>query len=221
MINWALAKEMVAVGRRLYERGLIVATEGNYSMRIDNYRLFATPKGFSKGELSVDDIVSIDMNGNRLTGKHDVSSEIALHLEVYRQRPEVQAVIHAHPPYCIALMLAGESLDKPLLAESVIMLGKVPTAKFALPSTIEVPQSILPYIRRTDCILLDCHGSLTVGNSLKEALDKLELMEHTAKSYLAALRIGPVKELPKEKIEALMELREKRYKINWPIIPFY
>jgi L-fuculose-phosphate aldolase len=220
MISWSITKEMLAVGKRLYDKHFIVATEGNYSFKIDDWRIIATPSGLCKGKLSPEDLVVINNNGFRLSGRHKVSTEIAMHLEVYRQRPEVRAVIHAHPPGCTALMLAEKSLDKALLAENVILLGKIPIAKFALPSTEEVPQSILPYIKKTDCILLDRHGSLTVGKTLQEAFFKLELMEHAAQVYLKALQTGQVNELSREKIHSLMELREKRYKIDWPIIPF-
>lgn len=220
MINYSLLKEMVDIGRRLYERQLIVATEGNFSQKIDDWRIIATPAGMSKSELTADDFVVINQNGKKLSGKHEVTSEIALHLAVYRQRPDVKAVIHAHPPNCLALMLANKSLDKAVLAENVILLGNIPTAKFALPSTEKLPESILPYIERTDSILLDRHGSLTVGKTLKEAFHKLELMEYSAKVYLTAMQVGEVTELSEEDIDALMELREKRYKIKWPIIPF-
>lgn len=220
MIDWTLTNEMINIGKRLYERQLLIATEGNFTFRIDKDRILATPRGFCKGELQNDDLVLINLNGKHLSGKNQVSSEIALHLEVYKQRKDVKACIHAHPTNCIALMLAGKKLDKPILPESVILLGKVPTALYAMPSTNQVPESIRPFINRTDCILLDRHGSLTVGNSLEDAFQKLELMEHTAKCYLAALAVGETREFSKSDIDALMELREKTYQLKNPIIPF-
>jgi L-fuculose-phosphate aldolase len=220
MINWALTNEMVSIGKRLYERQLIVATEGNFTFRIDKDRILTTPSGLCKGELKTDDLVLINIHGKHLSGKNKVSSEIALHLEVYKQRQDVKACIHAHPANCIALMLSGKKLDKPILPESVILLGKIPTAPYARPSTSQVPESIRTFIKQTDCILLDRHGSLTVGNSLHEAFYKIELMEHTAKCYLKALSIGEVNELDRAEINTLMELRKNRYKINNPIIPF-
>jgi len=216
-----LRKEMVHLGRKLYSRELLVATEGNFSARLDDNRLLATPSGLCKGELTEDDLVIIDLRGNHLSGERRVSSEIKMHLEVYRQRRDVEAVIHAHPPMCIAMMLAGKTLDRPILAECVLLLGKVPIAPYATPSTNEIPDSIKPLIPQTDCILLDHHGSLTAGSSLKEACYKLEMLEQTAKSYLTALQIsGTVRELPEEKVAELMKLRESRYGITWPIIPF-
>lgn len=220
MIDWALTREMISIGKKLYDRQLIVATEGNFTCRIDEHRILATPSGLCKGELGTDDLVLINSEGKHLSGKHRVSTEIALHLEVFRQRPDVRACIHAHPTNCIALMLAGKKLDKPLLRESVLLLGKVPTAAYARPSTSQVPESIRPHIQKTDCLLLDHHGSLTVGKSLNEAFQKLEVMEHTAECYITALNIGEVTELSRDEVTALMELREKTYRLSHPIIPF-
>lgn len=220
MIHWSAAKEMVAIGKRLYENGLIIATEGNFSVRLDAQQILATPRGLCKGDLSTDDMVLVNISGKHLSGKRQVSTEIALHLEVYRQRQDVKACIHAHPPNCIALMLAGKQLDRPLLPEGVVLLGKVPTVPYARPSTQQVPQAIKPFIQQTDCLLLDRHGSLTVGGSLNEAYHKLELMEHTAAVYLKALTVGNVLELSREEVEALMALRERTYGLRHPIIPF-
>jgi L-fuculose-phosphate aldolase len=220
MIDWALTREMISIGKRLYDRRLIVATAGNFSCRIDDHRIVATPSGLCKGELRTDDLVLINSDGKHLSGKHNVSTEIALHLEVFRQRPDVKACIHAHPTNCIALMLAGKKLDKPLLRESVLLLGNVPTAPYARPSTSQVPESIRPFIQKTDCILLDHHGSLTVGRTLNEAFHKLEVMEHTAECYITALNMGEVTELSRDEVAALMALREKTYRLNHPIIPF-
>lgn len=212
--------KMLEMGRRLYQRDMIVATEGNFSMRLDDRRIFATPSGVCKGFMDREDLVIIDEMGNHIEGERRASSEIQMHLEVYRQRPDVRAVVHAHPPYCIALMLAGLALDRPILAENVLLLGKVPVAPYARPSTNAVAVSIRPLIRRTDCLLLDHHGSLTAGATLEEAFYKLEMMEHSAKSYLAAQQAGKVRELPREEVQELMALRESRYGIRWPIISY-
>lgn len=215
-----LRQEMLSIGKKLYQKDFIAATEGNFSVRLDDERILATASGLCKGEMNADDLVIIDVQGNHLQGWRRASSEILLHLEAYRQRREIQAVIHAHPPYCIALMLAGKGLDRPILAENVILLGKIPIAPYARPSTQKVGESIRPYIIQTDCILLDFHGSLTVGDSLQQAFYKLEMMEHSAKSYLAALQLGEVRELDRDEVKALTEMREKIYGIRWPIIPF-
>jgi L-fuculose-phosphate aldolase len=220
VIDIALRREMLTVGKKLYQKDFIAATEGNYSVRLDENRILATASGLCKGEMNMDDLVIIDVRGNHLQGKRRASSEILLHLEAYRQRPDIKAVIHAHPSHCVALMLAGKGLDRPILAENVILLGKIPVAPYARPSTQKVAESIRPFIIQTDCVLLDYHGSLTVGSSLQEAFYKLEMMEHSAKSYLAALKVGEVRELERDEVKALTEMREKIYGIRWPIIPF-
>lgn len=213
-------QEIVEIGRRIYQKGYISATEGNLSIRLDEDRILATPSGLCKGDLTPDDLVTIDTMGNHLAGNRKASSEILMHLEVYRQRPDVRAVVHAHPPLCIALMLAGKGLDEPILAESIIILGKIPIAPYARPSTPEVPASIRELVHRSDCLLLDHHGSLTVGSSLQDACHKLETMEHTAKSYLAALQLGIVRTLSRDEIDELNFLRENVYGIKSRIIPF-
>ncbi len=215
-----LMEEMLEIGRRLYQKGLIVATEGNFAVRLDEERLLATPSGLCKGYLHPDDLVEIDGEGRPLGGHRQVSTEIALHLEVFRQRPDVQASLHAHPPCCIALTLLGRSLDRAILAENVVMLGKVPLARYATPGTPAVAHSIKPFIQKTDCLLLERHGSLTVGQSLTEAFYKLETMEHAAWSYLQALRIGEVRELAREEIVVLQQMRKAVYGLKNPIIPF-
>ncbi len=215
-----LREEFVHIGRRLYEKDLIAATEGNFSARLDEERLLATPSGLCKGDLRESDLVIIDRMGNHLAGERRVSSEILLHLEVYRQRPDARAVLHAHPPTCIALMLAGRGLDQPILAENVILMGRVPIAPYARPSTAQVGESIRPFVRQTDFLLLDRHGSLTIGASLTEAFHKLEMMEATARVYHSALQMGDVKRMPEEEIAELNRLRTSRYGIRWPVIPF-
>jgi L-fuculose-phosphate aldolase len=220
MTELQLRNELVETGRLLYEKGLIVANEGNISVRLDAQTLLATPSGLCKGRLHPDDLVKIRCDGTPLSNHRPVSSEIKMHLAVYAERPDVQAVIHAHPPACLSLMLAGFGLDQPILAESVVLMGRVPTAPYARPSTSAVPESIRPFIHSTDFILLDRHGSLTVGSTLWEAFQKQEMMEHTAKIYRDALLLGEVKLLPPEEITALNDLRINRYRIPYLIIPF-
>jgi L-fuculose-phosphate aldolase len=166
------------------------------------------------------DLVLIDSTGKTLQGSREASSEIAMHLAVYRQRPDICAVLHAHPPKCIALMLAGFSLDKALLPETVVAMGKVPTAAYSRPSTGRVAEVIRPWVEQTDFLLLDRHGSLNIGATLQEAMLKLEMMENTARIYHSALQLGPIKELPLDEIEALNDLRIHRYQIPWRLIPF-
>ena len=216
----ALIYDMIDIGRELYRKQLIVATEGNFSVRFGLGTILCTTGGVNKGFLTSSDLVMVNLRGEPLEGNSRPTSEIELHLEVYRNRPDINAVIHAHPAFCIALMLAGLKLDKPLSPESVLVLGKVPVAAYARPSTSQVAESIRPYIHKTDCILLDRHGSLTVGKTLTEALHKLEIMEKLAKVYLAAASTGNVLELDQFEVAELLQRRTSTYGISWPIISF-
>ena len=206
-----LRQEMIRVGRLMWERGYTVATDGNLSARLAADRLLVTASGYSKGFLSVDDLLVIDLEGELLPshrgrGKRP-SSEILMHLEVYRQRPDVEAVIHAHPPTSTAFSIAGVSLARCVVPEVIVTLGSIPTAEYATPGTMEVPASIRQAIRDYDALILAHHGSLTVGGSLWEAYLRLEKVEHTAQITLAAQQLGRVSSLSPE---AVAKLEEKR-----------
>jgi L-fuculose-phosphate aldolase len=154
-------------------------------------------------------IIKVDMAGNQLEGELKPSSELKLHLEVYRQRPDAQAVLHAHPPVATAFTVAGIPLDRPVLPEIVITLGAIPTAKYATPSTEELPASVRPYLEKHDAVLLEKHGALTMGSDLFGALFKMEQIEHFAKVSLYARLLGGERELPPEEVEKLLMVREK------------
>ncbi len=215
-----LAQAVLQVGRLMYERQYIVATEGNISVRLNDDHILATPSGLCKGLLDESDLVVIDTSGRVVRGHRRVSSEIKMHLAVYAERPDVRAVVHAHPPYAVACMLAGISFDHPVLAEQVVFMGRVPVAPYARPSTEAVPESICPFIRQTDFVLLDHHGSLTVGTTVWDAYYKLEMLENAARMYYLASRQGPVRELPPEEVPELLKLREEVYRVQGRIIPF-
>ncbi|OGB62156.1 MAG: hypothetical protein A2Y94_08520 [Caldithrix sp. RBG_13_44_9] len=213
-------KELLRIGTLLYQRQYIVASEGNLSCRIDSKNILITRSGVCKGELTPDDLIKISLEKRASTGKQRPSTEMRMHLEVYRQRPEVNAVIHAHPPYAISLSLAGISLEKPYTPESVLLLGAVPTAAYGRPSTSQVAESIQEYLKRTDIILLERHGSLTVGKTLPEAFNKLEVLENTAKIVWLARQSGIIKPLPLKEAKELFALRREVYGLEYPVIPF-
>src|SRR5690554_5436111 len=179
-----LKEDIVEVGRRIYNLGFVAANDGNISVRVGDDEILTTPTGVSKGFMNPDMIIRVDMAGNKLEGKLKPSSELKLHLEVYKQRPDVRAVLHAHPPVATAFAVAGIPLDKPVLPEIVISLGRIPTAKYATPSTEELPASVRPYLEDHDAVLLENHGALTVGSNLFNALFKMEQIEHFAKISL-------------------------------------
>jgi L-fuculose-phosphate aldolase len=185
-----LRREMIRVGRIMWERGYVAATDGNLSARLGADRLLVTGSGMSKGFLSDEDLVVIRLDGEPVSAYRgrgqQASSEISMHLEVYRQRPDVEAVVHAHPPLSTAFSIAGVSLARCVIPEVIVTLGAIPTAGYATPGTPEVPDSIRQAIQEYDAIILAHHGSLTVGHSLWEAYLRLEKVEHTAEITLAA-----------------------------------
>ena len=204
-----LKEDIVEVGRRIYNLGFVAANDGNISVRIGDDEILTTPTGVSKGFMTPDMIIRVDMAGNKLEGELKPSSELKLHLEVYKQRPDVRAVLHAHPPVATAFAVAGIPLDKPVLPEIVISLGRIPIAKYATPSTEELPASVRPYLEDHDAVLLENHGALTVGSNLFNALFKMEQIEHFAKISLYARLLGGERELPPEAVEKLLAVREK------------
>jgi L-fuculose-phosphate aldolase len=206
-----LRQEVLRVGRLLWERGFVAATDGNLSVRLGSNRLLVTASGLSKGFLSADDLVVIDGDGEPLPAYRGrgrrASSEIAMHLEVYRQRPDVNAVVHAHPPLAVAFSIAGVSLARCVIPEVIVTLGGIPTTGYATPGTAEVPASIRQAIREYDAIVMAHHGSLTVGRTLWEAYLRLEKVEHTAQITLAAQQLGRVQMLSPQAVQALAAKR--------------
>lgn len=191
----------------MYEQGYIVAADGNASVRLGNDRIAVTPSGVHKGFLKPVDLVIADLDGNALHGGRP-TSEIRMHIEVYRRRPDVGAVLHAHPPHVLALSVAGVSLGKCILPETVFSLGQIEHAGYATPTTDDVPRAIALRIAEHDALILDRHGTLTVGSDLQGAFNRLEQVEHTAKvSHLAHL-LGPVAPLPPEEVERIRRLAE-------------
>ncbi len=208
-----LRQEMVRIGRLMWERGLVAATDGNLSARLGSDRLLVTASGLSKGFLSTDDLVVIRLDGEPVSFYRGrglrASSEISMHLEVYRQRPDVHAVVHAHPPLATAFSIAGVSLARCVIPEVIVTLGGIPTAEYATPGTLEVPESIRLAIRDHDALILAHHGSLTVGSTLWQAYLRLEKVEHTAQITLTAQQLGQVRTLSSPDVEKLAEKRRE------------
>ncbi|MFH1039041.1 MAG: class II aldolase/adducin family protein [PVC group bacterium] len=207
--EFAVRKEMVEIGRRMYEKELVAATDGNLSFRCSENEILITPSGSCLGFLKASDLVLIDGEGRPRSSGMKPTSEYRLHLEVYRQREDVRAIVHGHPPLCTAFSVAGEGLDRCVLPEVVFTLGAIPTTAYGTPTTDEPPRVIRDYIGRCDAMILDRHGTLTVGRGLTDAYYKLEKLEHTARIILAAKTLGRVRVLSREQVERLMEVREK------------
>lgn len=202
----ALKQEIVLICRMLHQKNLIAGTDGNVSVKCGEY-LLTTPSGLNKGFLRLDQIISVDWEGKVVQGQGQPTSELALHLAVYRQRPEVNAVLHAHPPLVTAFSLAGISLEEFILPEVVMTLGVIPTASYATPTTPAVPESIRGLIERHDALILERHGALTVGRELLEAYNKMEKLEHAALVIFSALSLGRVPSLPPREVEKLIHMK--------------
>ena len=203
----SLRADIVEIGRRMYARGYTASNDGNISVRIDASRLLMTPKSVCKGFMTPDMMCVTDLDGRKLQGDRDPSSEMLMHLEVYRQRPDVQAVVHAHPPTATGFAVAGIPLDRAVLAEVLTTLGSIPLAEYATPSTAELPEAVRKYIKAHDGMLLANHGALTVGGDLYSAYYKMETIEHFAKISLVARMLGRENLISREEVMRLQELR--------------
>ncbi len=205
-----LREAIVEIGRRLYERGYIVASDGNISARMpESGRIVTTPTGVCKGFLTPEMLVVVDAEGRKLEGTLAPSSELAMHLEIYRQRPDVHAVVHAHPPCGTGFAAAGLSLDKPLVSEVVLTLGCIPLAGYGTPSTQELVAAIAPYVPHYNALLLANHGAVTYGPDLETAYFRMETLEHFARITLVAKLLGHERPLPAEAVQKLFHIREQ------------
>ena len=200
--------ELIAVCQKLAEEDLITATDGNVSCRIGEDRVLMTPSGKPKGELKPIDLLVLNRHGEVLAGREKPSGEARMHLEVYSRRADISAVVHAHPPMLTAFTLAGIPFMAEALPEVWLMLGPVPTAPYATPSTAEASEALAPFLEKHQAILLERHGSLTFGKSLGEAYMRLEKLEHAARVLFFACLLGkaPPSPLPKEALEKLQQL---------------
>jgi L-fuculose-phosphate aldolase len=202
-------REIVSIGRMLHERGYVAAMDGNISVRLGKHDILATPTAMSKGAMRPSDLVVVDMDGQRVAGRRDVSSEIAMHLLIYRLRPDIQAVVHAHPPTATGFAAAGMALNKPLVCEVVIGLGSIPLAKYGTPGTPELGKSLEPLIPQYDAILMSNHGVVAYGADLQQAYMKMETVEHFAQIALVTHLLGRQQPLNGQELEKLVVARSK------------
>src|SRR5271156_3464758 len=203
--------DICVAGRWMYERGYIVACEGNLSVRLDEERVLTTPTCMNKGMLSPDDLVIIDLEGKHVAGDRKASSELAMHLLFYRMRPDVNAICHAHPPTATGFAAAGRSLNQALLPEVIIGLGQIPLVRYATPGTPELSDAIEPFVPHYDALLLANHGAVTCGPDLLTSFFRMETIEHFAKIVLSAeLAGGPVL-LSSREVAKLMAARARYF----------
>jgi L-fuculose-phosphate aldolase len=199
--------DIVEVGRRLWQREYVASNDGNISVRLDEARLITTPKGVSKGFMTPDMMVVTDFDGRKIAGDRDPSSELKMHLQVYRDRPDARAVVHAHPPTATGFAVAGIPLDRAVLAEVVTTLGSIPIAEYATPSTDELPAACSKYLKAHDGLLLANHGALAIGPDLFTAYYRMETIEHFARISLVTRTLGREHLLSRDEVERLQGLR--------------
>ena len=211
----ALREQICEIGRLMYRNGYIDATSGNISARLGPDRILCTPSGLAKGFMTPDQLIVVDLDSNRVdrgtpANAHlKPTSEILMHLECYKQREDVQGVVHAHPPHAVALTIAGIGFDKCVVPEAIIILGVIPTTPYATPASAENRDAIRDLIREHDGLMLAYHGSLTVAENVWDAYMRLETLEHSAKIMYMAHQLGNIIPLPAHQIDKLVDLRQQ------------
>ncbi len=210
MSDFEAKKLIVDIGKRVYNKNFVAANDGNISVRVGPNTIWCTPTGVSKGFMTQDMMVKMDLSGKILSGRSKPSSEVKMHLKVYNENPDTNAVVHAHPPVATSFAIAGISLEKPISPEAVVLLGRVPLAPYATPGTQEVPDSIAPFCKDYHAVLLANHGALTWGRDLTEAYFRMESLEHYALMLMNTTNIiNKSNELDCGQIADLMEIRNK------------
>lgn len=208
-------EEIVRIGRMMYEKGLLCGFEGNLSVRLAENRLLITPSGLHKGLLRPEQLLIVDMEGRVIGYSTEArrglkpTSELPMHLEAYRQRPDVTAVVHAHPPITVAMSIAGIAMDTPLLPEVIVLLGMIPMAPYVLSSSEEGAGAIRELIKYHDAIILQRHGTLTVGQSLTQAFMRLETVEQNARIHFMLAQLGAGDPLSGNELRKLLQMRRR------------
>ena len=202
-------RDICTVGHWMYERGYVASTDGNISVRLGPDRILTSPTCLSKGMMTSDDLVITDLEGRRVDGTRKPSSEMGMHVLIYRLRPDVNAVCHAHPPVATGFAAAGLALDKPILCELVLDLGGVPLARYGTPGTAELTAAVEPFIRDHNAILMANHGVVTYGADLLTAFQRMECTEHSAKVALVTELLGKQVVLSGGDVEKLVEARAR------------
>ena len=209
--EFEIKKQICDIGKRIYDKGMVAANDGNISVKVGENEFLCTPTGVSKGFMTPEYICKVDGDGNVLqaNGAFKPSSEIKMHLRVYKQRPDVNSVVHAHPIYATSFAIAGIPLTQPIMPEAVIALGCVPIAEYGTPSTEEIPDAVEKYLQYYDAVLLANHGALSYSDSLLNAYHKMESVEFYAELLFKSKQLGGPKELSDSQVERLYEIRRQ------------
>src|SRR5271157_3479529 len=202
-------EDIVQIGRLVFQKGWVAANDGNITIRLDADRILATPTGVCKGMMHPDDLIVMDTQGNKISGRAQGTTEIGMHLTVYKMRPDIKAVVHAHPPVATGFATAGRPLDQALLPEVIIGLGCVPLAGYGLPGTPELTEPMIPLIPKYDALLMANHGAVCYGEDVFKAYFRMETMEHFARITLVAELLGGAKTLPRAEVDKLLDSRTR------------
>jgi L-fuculose-phosphate aldolase len=203
-------EEIVRFGKMLHDRGYVAATDGNLSVRLGPSTILCTPTCMSKGMMSADDLVIVDMEGQKLSGARACSSEVGMHLLIYRMRPDVHGIVHAHPPTATGYAAAGICLNEALISEVVLSLGTIPLARYGTPGTPELSDALEPLIPDHDAIVMANHGVVTYGDTLLRAYMNMETVEHFAKISLVSHLLGKQEPLDQQQVEKLFAVVRAR-----------
>lgn len=199
--------DILQFGKLLHQKGYVAATDGNITVRLENNTILSTPTGMSKGLMDADDLVLVDLEGRKISGRRSVSTEIGMHLLIYRLRPDIRGIVHAHPTTATGYAAAGIALNKALISEVVLSLGSIPLARYGTPGTPELTEALEPLIPDHDAILMANHGVVTYGDTLLRAYMKMETVEHFAKIALVTHLLGQQQPLSDEAVEKLVASR--------------
>src|SRR3954471_13823565 len=207
--EWKVKEQMCDVGRRIWIKGFCAGNEGNHSYRLSENRVLCTPTGVSKGQLKPEDICVVDLNGDQSSGSRKRTSEIQLHLAIYKARPDVKAVVHSHPPHATAFAVAGVDLPTCIHPEAEVFLGAVKTARYVTPGDQRLGESILPYVKDSNTILLQSHGVVCFHPDLEQAYYQLEIVDAYARILLLAKQVGSIRPLNSGEMKKLLELKSR------------
>ena len=203
-----LKQDICEIGRRVYNKGFAAANDGNITLRVGENEVLCTPTMHSKGFLKPDDIATIDMQGNQIAGRKKRSSEALLHLEIYRQRPDVKSVVHCHPPHATAFAVAREPIPQCVLPEVEVFLGDIPIAKYETPGSQKFADTIIPYVKKTNVVILANHGTVSFGESVERAYWWTEILDAYCRILLLARGLGRVNYFTEKQERELLELKK-------------
>ena len=204
-----LREDIVEIGRLVYQKGWVAANDGNITIRMGRDRILATPTGVSKGMMKPEDLIIVDMKGNKIEGRKERTSEILMHITIYEMRPDIFSVVHAHPPVATGFAAAGRPLNLALLPEVIIGLGCIPLADYGLPGTPALTEPMLPYIPKYEAIMMGNHGAVCYGEDVYKAFFRMETMEHFARISLVAELLGGPTVLPRLEVDKLLDSRTR------------